>query len=184
MGFPIWWVGFSWLWFNAAFVSFATIAPNLFLQKGYTIEQSGFLIGIPLLGSLFFSAPIGYLVDRFRHQEWLIGMGAIALTILALFFNFSSSFLLLVILMGIFSSMIPAPIYSLAPEILKPGNLGLGFGVISTCSSIGLFVAPYLVGKVKDLTGSYSWSFILISLFSFLIIVFIFFAHHSRSSLD
>ena len=181
MGWPIWWVGFSWLWFNAAFISFATFAPDLFLQKGYTIEQSGFLIGIPLLGSLFFSAPIGYLVDRFRNQEWLIGMGAIALTILALFFNFSSSFLLLVILMGIFSAMIPAPIYSLPPEILKTGNLGLGFGVISTCSSIGLFVAPYLVGRAKDLTGSYSWSFNLISLFSFLILIFIFFAHRSRS---
>jgi MFS family permease len=184
MGWPIWWVGFSWLWFNAAFVSFATFAPNLFLQKGYTIEQSGFLIGIPLLGSLFFSAPIGYLVDRFKHQEWLIGMGAIALTVLALSFNFSSSFLLLVILMGISSAMIPAPIYSLPPEILKPGNLGLGFGVLSTCSSIGLFVAPYLVGKAKDLTGSYSWSFSLISLFSFLILIFIFFAHRSRGSTD
>jgi MFS family permease len=181
MGYPIWLVGFSWLWFNAAFVSFATFGPNLFLQKNYTIEQSGFLIGIPLLGSLLFSAPIGYLVDRFKRQEWFIGMGAIALAILALFFNFSSSFLLLVILMGIFSAMIPAPIYSLPPEMLKPENVGLGFGVISTCSSIGLFVAPYLVGKAKDLTGSYGWSFILISLFSFLIMVFIFFTHRSRN---
>jgi NNP family nitrate/nitrite transporter-like MFS transporter len=110
-------------------------------------------------------------------------MGAIALAILALFFNFSSSFLLLVILMGIFSAMIPAPIYSLPPEILKPKYLGLGFGVISTCSSIGLFVAPYLVGKTKDLTGSYSWVFILISLFSFLTMIFIFFTHLSRGKI-
>jgi MFS family permease len=61
MGRPIWWVGFSWLWFNAAFISFATFAPNLFLQKNYSIEQSGFLIGIPLLGSLLFSTPIGWI---------------------------------------------------------------------------------------------------------------------------
>jgi MFS family permease len=184
MGFPIWWIGFSWLWFNAAFISFATFAPDLFLQKGYTIQQSGFLIGIPLLGSLLFSAPMGYLVDRFKHQEWFIGMGAIALTILALFFNFTSSFLLLVTLMGIASATIPAPIYSLPPEILKPRNLGLGFGVISTCSSIGLFVAPYLVGKAKDLTGSSSWSFTLISLYSFLVMISILFAHHSRGSAE
>jgi MFS family permease len=184
MGFPIWGVGFSWLWFNAAFISFATFAPDLFLRKGYTIEQSGFLIGIPLLGSLLFSVPIGYMVDRFKHQEWFIGTGAFALTILALFLNFSSSFLLLVILMGIFAAMIPAPIYSLPPEILKTGNLGLGFGVISTCSSIGLFVAPYLVGKAKDLTGASGWSFILISLFSLLTMIFILFTHHSRGSTD
>ena len=173
MGYPIWSVGLSWLWFNAAFISFATFAPNFFLQKGYTIQQSGFLIGIPLLGSLLLSPPTGYLVDRFRHQQWLIGIGAIALSILALSFNFSSSFLLMVILMGVFSAMIPAPIYSLPPEILKPENTGLGFGVISTCSSIGLFVAPYLVGKVKDLTSSYRWSFILISVFFLLTTVFI-----------
>jgi len=181
MGYPIWVLGFSWLWFNAAFISFATFAPNLFLQKNYTLEQSGFLIGIPLLGSLFFSAPIGYLVDRFKNQEWFIGMGAMALTILALFFNFSSSFLLLVILMGIFAAMIPAPIYSLPPVMLKMENVGLGFGVLSTCSSIGLFVAPTLVGKTKDFTGSNHWSFILISLFSLLTMIFIFLVHRSRA---
>jgi MFS family permease len=181
MGWPIWFVGFSWLWYNAAFSSFATFAPNLFLQKDYTIEQSGLLIGIPLLGSLFFSAPMGYLVDRFKHQEWFIGIGAFGLTVLVLFFNFSSLFLLLVILMGIFSAMIPAPIYSLPPEMLETRNVGLGFGVISTCSSIGLFVAPYLVGKTRDLTGSYSWSFVLISIFFFLITVFIVFTRRSQS---
>jgi MFS family permease len=182
MAFPIWLVGFSWLWFNAALTSFATFAPDFFLQKDYTIEQSGLLIGIPLLGSLFLSAPIGYLVDRFKHQEWFIGIGGIGLAILILFFNFSSSFLLLVIFMGIFSAMIPAPIYSLPPMMLKIENVGLGFGVISTCSSIGLFVAPYLVGKVKDLSGSYSLSFMLISLFSLLIMISIVFSHRSRGS--
>jgi MFS family permease len=156
---------------------------DLFLIMAIRLNKR-VLIGIPLLGSLLFSAPIGYFVDRFKHQEWFIGTGAIALTILALFFNFSSSFLLLVTLMGISSAMIPAPIYSLPPEILKTGNLGLGFGVISTCSSIGLFVAPYLVGKAKDLTGSSSWSFTLISFFSFLVMIFILFARHSRSSTD
>ena len=177
---PIWWVGLSWLWYNAGFVSFATFAPNLFLQKGYTIEQSGFLIGIPLLGSLFLSAPIGYLVDRFGHQEWLIGIGGVALSVLILSYTFSSSFLLLVTLMGVFSAMIPAPIYSLPPELLKSEHVGLGFGVLSTCSSAGLFVAPYLVGKVKDLTGSNQQSFMLIALFFLLIMVSILFALHVR----
>ena len=177
MGSPIWWVGLSWLWFNAAFVSFATFAPNLFLQKGYTLEQSDFLVGIPLLGSLFLSAPTGYLVDRFRQQEWFIGIGGIALSILTLSFNFSSSFLLLVTFMGVFSAVIPSPIYSLPPMILKSENIGLGFGVLSTCSSIGLFFAPYLVGKVKDLTDSYHWSFGLISFFYLLVMISVFFSH-------
>jgi MFS family permease len=180
MGFPIWWVGLAWLWYNAAFTSFATFAPNFFIQKGYTIEQSGFFIGIPLLGSLFLSPFTGHFVDRFKHQEWFIGMGGIALCVLVLSFNFSSSFLLLVVLMGIFSAMIPAPIYSLPPEILKPENMGLGFGVLSTCASMGLFFAPYLIGKVKDFTDFYGWTFTMISLFFFLTMISISFAHRAK----
>lgn len=177
---PIWWIGLSWLWYNAGFISFATFAPNLFLQKGYTIEQSGFLIGVPLLGSLFLSAPIGYLVDRFRHQELLIAIGGVALSILILSFTFTSSFLFLVILMGVFSAMIPAPIYSLPPELLRPEHAGLGFGVLSTCSSAGLFIAPYLTGKAKDLTGSNQWSFLLISFFFLLTMLSILFTFLAR----
>jgi len=79
--------------------------------------------------------------------------------------------------------MIPATVYSLPPEMLKLGNVGLGFGVISTCSSIGIFVGPYLAGKAKDLTGAYHWTFILISLFFFLVMIFISFAHRSRKQI-
>jgi MFS family permease len=171
MGTPIWWVGLSWLWFNAAFISFVTFAPNFFLQKGYSLEQGGLLIGIPLLGSLFLSAPTGYLVDRFKHQEWFISIGAVALSILTLSFTLNSSFLLLVALIGFFSPLVAPPIYSLPAKILKPENMGLGFGIISTCSSVGLFIGPYLAGKTRDLTGSYGWTFLLVSLlFSFTVI--------------
>jgi MFS family permease len=120
---------------------------------------------------------MGILVDRFRHQEWLIGIGGVALSILVLSFNFGASFVLLVTLMGIFSATIPAPIYSLPPELLKSEHLGLGFGVISTCSSVGLFVAPYLVGKAKDVTGSDGFGFAMISMFFLLTVVSIFFVH-------
>jgi predicted MFS family arabinose efflux permease len=171
MGLPIWGVGLSWLWFNASFVSFTTFAPGLFMENGYTLEQSGLLIGIPLLGSLLFSTPTGYLVDRIRHQEWFIAIGGLVLSILTLSFNRSTAFPLLVALMGVSSAMIPAPTYSLPPSVLKPANVGMGFGVLSTCSSVGLFGAPYLVGKVRDLTGSYFCSFTMISAYALLISV-------------
>jgi MFS-type transporter involved in bile tolerance (Atg22 family) len=82
--------------------------------------------------------------------------------------------------MGVFSAMIPAPIYSLPPELLKSEHTGLGFGVLSTCSSAGLFVAPYLVGKARDFTGSYQWSFMLIALFFLLVMLSILFTFHVR----
>jgi predicted MFS family arabinose efflux permease len=180
MGSPIWWIGMAWLWFNAAFISFATFAPVFFVQNGYTIEKSGLLIGIPPLGSVFLSPLVGYLVDRFRKQESFIILGSLALSILSISFISDLPVLFLVVMMALFSAMVPSPIYSLPPEILRPEHTGLGFGVISTCSSIGLFAGPYLVGKAKDLTGSDHWTFGLISLFFFLISISILFARRSQ----
>ncbi len=179
-GSSVWWVALSWLWFHAALVSFMTFGPDFFVRWGYTIEQSNFFIGIPSLGPLLLSAPVGYFIDRFRHQEWLIGVGGIGLACLTFLFNFTSSFLLLVILMAILCALIPTSVYSLPPEIVKPKNLGLGFGIISTCSSTGALVAPYIVGKVGDLTGSLYWTFVLIPLFYLFIMISISFFHHSR----
>jgi len=180
MGSSIWWLGLSWLWFHAAFISFSTFGPDYFLRMGYTIEQSDFFIGIPPLGALLLSTPVGYLLDRIRHKEWFIGVGGIALAGVTFSFNFTSSHLLLVALMGFFCALIPTSIYSLPPEIVEKENLGLAFGILSTCSSTGAFVAPYFVGKIEDLTGSNHWSFILIPLFSLFILISIFFSYRSR----
>jgi nitrate/nitrite transporter NarK len=79
--------------------------------------------------------------------------------------------------MGVSSAMIPAPTYSLPPTVLKSENVGMGFGVLSTCSSIGLFGAPYLVGMVRDLTGAYFYSFILISGYALFIALSILLTH-------
>ena len=39
------------------------------------------------------------------------------------------------------------------------------------CASAGLFVAPYLVGKIEDLTVGYDLRFILIPFFFLLIVI-------------
>jgi len=36
----------------------------------------------------------------------------------------------------------------------KPENLGLGFGIISTCMGVGITFGPYLTGLFRDITGS------------------------------
>ena len=49
--------------------------------------------------------------------------------------------------------------------------MGLGFGVLSTVSSIGMFFGPYIAGLVRDKTGSYEISFIFLSLLALLITI-------------
>jgi predicted MFS family arabinose efflux permease len=179
VGLPIWWVGLAWLWFNAGFISFVTFAPDFFIRRGYLIGRADLFVGIPALGSLFLSTPVGYLIDRYRHQEWFIGVCGLGLSVLTFSFLLVSNPLPLVVLMALFAGWVPTSIYSLPPTMLTSENAGLGFGVLSTCSSLGLFGAPYLVGKIRDLAGSDTWTFVLISLFYALTTVSIVCCHRS-----
>ena len=65
----------------------------------------------------------------------------------------------LMALVGVSVALVPAPVFSLPSDLMKPQNLGFGFGVISTCLSIGMLLGPYLVGMIRDWTGSYNMSF-------------------------
>jgi MFS family permease len=180
MGFPIWWVGFAWLAYNAGLVSFSTFAPDFFLQQGYPIERTNFLVGIPLLGSLFLSPLIGYLIDRFPYQGWFIGLAGLGLATVTLAFNFSASFLLLVIVMGFCSGFVSTSTFSLPSRLLNAENVGLGFGILSTCASAGLFGAPYLVGKFEDLSAGHDVRFLFIPFFYVLVVVFTYMGYRSQ----
>lgn len=168
LGSSIWLIGFSWMWFNAAFISFLTFSSAFFIAKGYEIGSAGFLSSIIMMGSLFLSPLIGYFVYKFGREEAFIGMGGVILASLIFFVSISSYIIPLLLLTGIFAAFVPASIFSMPSKIVKRKNLGLAFGIITACSNIGVLVGPYLAGLARDFAGNYSSSFHLMSLFAVL----------------
>lgn len=164
----IWLVGFSWMWFNAAFISFLTFASDFFVAKGYEVGSAGFLSSIVMMGSLFLSPLMGYFVHRFGREEIFVGVSGVVLAALIFFIPTSSFVLPLLVLIGISAALVPAPIFSLPSKIVKPKNLGLAFGIITACLNIGVLAGPYLAGLAKDFSGEYNFSFYLLSLFAIL----------------
>ena len=160
-GISIWLVGIAWMWFNASTISFTTFGPDFFIaDKGFSIEFGGFLASFIMWGSLIFSPVVGYLIDKIGFKETLIAMGGLALGVLMFFIPYATTLLIfLMALIGVSVALVPAPVFSLPSDIMKPQNLGFGFGVISTCLSIGMVVGPYLIGLIRDWTGSYNMSF-------------------------
>lgn len=168
-GFPIWVVGAAWMWFNAAVISFLTFGPDYFIARGYPIAFAGFLTSFLMSGSLVLSPVIGYLIDKFDAKKIFIGVGGILLALTIYLIPWTGTYLLF--LMGLLSvavALVPAPIFSLPADILQPQNLGLGFGIISTCLNVGVVLGPFLVGLMRDRTGSYQTSFLLMSGFALL----------------
>ncbi len=164
-----WLVGFCWMWFNAAVISFSTFAPDFFISKGYSIGFAGFLTSLLMWGSLGLSPIIGRLVDKVGNNDLFIGVGGIVLATSIYLVSKSTDFLFSMAVMAVAVAFVPTPVFSLQSKILKTENLGLGFGILSMVSSIGAFFGPYMAGLVRDKTGSYEMSFIFLTILAMLV---------------
>jgi MFS-type transporter involved in bile tolerance (Atg22 family) len=122
-------------------------------------------------GSLALSPIIGYLVDRFSSHDLFIGTGGVMIATAIYLITQSTDFVIPMLIMALAVTFIPAPVYSFASKILEPKNLGLGFGILATTSSMGMVFGPYLVGLVRDKTGSYELSFVFLSMLAMLITI-------------
>ncbi len=167
-GISIWVVAIAWMWFNASTISFITFAPDYFQSnKGFSIEFAGFLTSFIMWGSLILSPIVGCFLGKIDSKIRLIAIGGLGLTILVFFIPYATrSLVFLMVLTGISVGLIPVSVFSLPSDILKPKNLGFGFGVISACLSLGMLVGPYFVGLIRDWAGSYQTSFMVMAGFA------------------
>jgi len=169
-GIPIWLVGITWMLFNAAMISLFTFTPDLLNAAGFSLASAGFLTSLAMLPGLALSPAIGLIIDRIGHKRTIIAASGIALAIfLPLIPSATGWMLILMLLIGIAQGMIPAPVFALPSEIVRPERLGLAFGILSICLSLGMLAGPAAAGLLKDIVGSYQASYSLSAGFALLI---------------
>lgn len=163
----VWPVALIWALFNAASISYLTFGSEYFITAGYEPGYAGFLTSLLMIGSFLFSPLVGYLTDRVGRDEYfIIGGSAVLALLLVLVPRFGVHPLLLGGAIGLSAAFIPAPVFSLVPKIIPARQLGLGFGILSTCLNIGVLLGPFLVGLSFDRTLSYLCGFNLMAIFS------------------
>ena len=182
-GIRIWLVGITWMLFNAAMISVFTFTPDLLNAAGFSLASAGFLTSLVMWPGLVLSPAIGFIIDRIGHKRTIIAAGGIALAIfLPLIPSAIGWVLILMLLIGIAQAMIPAPIFALPSEIVSPERLGLAFGILSVCLSLGMIAGPAAAGFLKDIVGSYQASYSLASGFALLIpVIMILLKPHNTS---
>lgn len=163
----IWLLASAWMWYNAAVISFTTFAPDIFTSKGFSTGQAGFIASFIMMGSIVIGPISGLLVDKIGRKEIIILTGTFLMTVMLPFTPFVRQIIPFMIGLGVCVALLPAPLFALPIEIMKPEQLGLGFGIISAAGSLGVVFGPFLVGLARDMSGNYQMGFYLMAVFAF-----------------
>ena len=172
IGLPIWLVGVCWMLFNASLISFLTFAPDFLVSMGHSISYAGFLTSLIMWGTLPMSLIIGRMVDRIGNNELFIAIAGILFAGSIYFVSRSTEFLFPMICVTFAAAIAPVPIMAFPSKLVKPKDLGLGFGIITALNSTGMVFGPYIAGLIRDITGSYEMSLTFMSMMAMLLTIF------------
>ncbi|NIM45574.1 MAG: MFS transporter [Nitrososphaeria archaeon] len=165
----IWKIAVTWLFFNAAAISFTTWTPKLFEEfRGFEPFYASFLASMLMLGAMPFVPIFGWISDHVGRRKPFMVTGSIlmALALVSVAYATDMALMASIVALGITAAMVPPIVMALPSEILGPSSAGTGFGVVAMCLNIGIAFAPPLVGLIIDATGSPALSFISMAAFS------------------
>jgi MFS family permease len=157
----VWILGIVWFLFNAGSLSFSTFAPDYFISRGFSPIYASSISSLYMLGA-FLSPLIGQLLDRTSKPNLMIFTGTFLLS-MSLMLIYLFNLPIVVVIAGIFSSIIPPSVFYLLPKLTD--KFGLGYSILSVFVNLGTVFAPSLIGYAKDLSGNYFISFLFMSIF-------------------
>ena len=164
IGLPIWLLALSWTCFESVITCFLTFAPDYFLGKGVSLAIASALPALVMPAGLILQPFVGWLLDRTEKKEYFIGAGGISIAVLMVVISGDyDSYLVPLILVGVFSALVPAPTFAFPPALVSPLYLGLAYGIIGSLSNVGRVIMPYLVGSARDYTGDYRTGFLMMA---------------------
>ncbi len=167
----IWLVGACWLLFNASIISLFTFTPTFLAGIGFSPGRAGATASAVMWLPLVLSPATGLVIDRIGGKRiMLVAAGASLAVLIALVPGAAPWMLALMLLIGVAQTLVPAPVMALAPDVVPPKSLGVGFGILSTCLNLGILIGPALVGWARDVTGSFGVSYAIMALLSLLIV--------------
>lgn len=164
-GRDVWLVGISWMWFNAAGIAWLGFAPLFFINKGYSRLAAGALAGALMWGALVLSPLVGRTMDvQVRKRDVIIFGNLMMAVVFALMPIAGPVFLLpLMLALAIAAALPPTPVFAYPAQLVERHQLGLAFGILSTCLNIGAVIGPWVVGALRQALGSYGSGFLFMA---------------------
>lgn len=143
------------LTFYSAVFPFQSFAPDFFLNKfGYDLQRSGLIASLLSFGTILFTPFFGFLVDRKGRSASFMILGSVIIVIVHLSFALTMTPpWLLMTLLGLAFSLVPAAMWPSVAKIVKESRIGTAYGTMFSIQNLGLWAFPILIGKVLDRTN-------------------------------
>jgi predicted MFS family arabinose efflux permease len=129
------------------------------VEKGYSLQVAGLLVAL----SAAVAAPSnflgGYVSDRLRNPSLVIGtsLTMLAITTVLLIHVHNLGLLLAVFVVnGMFVQFYFGPLFAVSIQLLGPRTAGLTSGFGNFFANLGGVTFAYLLGAIKDATGSFA----------------------------
>jgi nitrate/nitrite transporter NarK len=158
-----------WLCYGLQFIRFGVLQgitfwlPSLLLnEKGFPLQLTGLVISLQSIIGAPCNLLGAYFADRFKKPALVIGISMLMLGFTAaLLVNLDSMPLIIaaVFVNAIFTQMYFGPLFTLASEMLGAEKMGITNGVSNMFAITGGLVTAYLMGVLRDNTGSFQWGF-------------------------
>lgn len=163
-----------WICYGLQFIRFGIVQglgfwlPTLLIsEKGFPLQLAGIVIALqPIIRSP--TSLLGaYFSDRFNKPTFIVGVSMVMLGIttgLLVNLNAIWSIIAVIIVNAIFIQMYFGPLFTMAIEKLGAEKTGISNGVSNMFAIFGGLISAYLMGVLRDATGSFEWGFYSISI--------------------
>jgi MFS family permease len=149
---PFWFITMLCVTFYSAVFPFQSYAPDILQQKfAYSDKLAGLVTSALIVGTMICTPLLGRVVDRKGKRATLMLVGSLLLVPCHLLVGYTHfPPIVPIFLVGVALSLVPAALWAAIPLLVPENRLGTAFGVVGYVQNVGLFLFPYLAGKIAD----------------------------------
>jgi MFS family permease len=137
--------------------SSGSFLSQVFFNFTHMFSTAPGITSIVIAASMIFAPFAGDLVDRIGRRASLMVLGSLILIPAHLLMGITHwSPIPMMIMLGAAFVLVPAAMWPSVPLVVDEKRVGTAFGLMTAIQNIGLGLFPYLNGKLRDLTGTYT----------------------------
>ena len=133
------------------------LLTRVFYNFTHMFNTAPGITSIAIAASMIFAPFAGDLVDRLGRRASLMVLGSLLMIPAHLLLGITHwSPIPMMVMLGAAFVLVPAAMWPSVPLVVEEKRVGTAFGLMTAIQNLGLGLFPYLNGKLRDVTGTYT----------------------------